>query len=65
MKNSMRKAFDSIRLHFPAYVAIVLVLVNTLIDTGTLTIAPHTLYVLNAILAALGLGVLHVRQLKN
>lgn len=60
--NSLKKILSSVRTHLPAYLAVALVVVNVLIDNGTLVIPPHALDVVNAVLAALGLTVLHVRQ---
>lgn len=58
----MNALLNNIRVHLPAYLAVALVVVNALIDSGNLVLPPHLLDVVNAVLAALGLGVLHVRQ---
>jgi len=63
--NGIKKVFENVRVHSPAYLAVALVIVNALIDSGNLVLAPHVLDVVNAVLAALGLGVLHVRQQRS
>lgn len=62
--NAVKRVLENVRVHLPAYLAVALVVVNALIDSGNLVLAPHVLDVVNAVLAALGLGVLHVRQQK-
>jgi hypothetical protein len=58
----MQKYLDYLKSHLPVVVGVVLVALNYLIDTGTLTLSSHTVSLVNALLAATGLGVLHYRQ---
>lgn len=61
----MRKAVLSFVKHLPAIAAIALIVVNALIDSGTLPLTAHVVTSVNIVLSALGIGVLHVRQVKN
>lgn len=58
----MQKVLSNIKAHLPYYIGIVLVVVNALVDNGTLSVSNHAANLINAILAAFGLGVLHYRS---
>lgn len=60
--SNIKAILRELRVHAPYIIAVVLVCMNALIANGDITIAPHTLDLINAVLAALGLGVLHKRQ---
>lgn len=55
----MKNAVNYVLHHLPLIVAAILVAVNYLIDSGSLVLAPHTLDLVNAVLAGAGLGSLH------
>lgn len=48
--------------HMPAYIATALVIVNALEQAGTLRLSTNIVVIVNAVLAAFGLGLLHIRQ---
>lgn len=50
-----------LRKHIVPIIGIALVVVNALIANGDITLSPHVLDLVNAILAASGLGILHKR----
>jgi hypothetical protein len=54
-----------IRTHFPAVMALALVVASTLAQEGYWSPSNRTLILVNAVLAALGLGVLHYRTLNR
>lgn len=58
----MNKLLANFKTHLPGYVAIALVVVNALEQAGTLSLNTKVVVVINAVLAAFGLGVLHLRQ---
>jgi hypothetical protein len=58
----MKNTLQHIWKNAPIYLGIILVIVNALIDSGTIALPTHLAFLINAILAAFGLGVLHVRQ---
>ena len=60
----MKNTLQHIWKNAPIYLAIVLVVMNALIDSGYVTLPDTAVALINAILAGLGLGVLHVRQQK-
>lgn len=51
-----------IKKHIPGYLSIALVVVNALLANGTIHLSVHVVAVVDAVLAALGIGILHVRQ---
>lgn len=57
--------FTYIKTHFPLIVGIALVVVNALVDQGYITLSGHVAALINAILAALGFGVLHYRSVSK
>lgn len=58
----MNQLLANVKAHFPAYLATVLVVVNALLDANVIHLSSHVTDIVNAVLVALGLGVLHVRQ---
>jgi hypothetical protein len=58
MKDTLKKIWS----HAPAYLAVLLVVINALIDAGVLTIPDHVLTLINAVLLASGVGIIHGRQ---
>lgn len=53
---------QTLKKHLPYVIGIVLVVVNALIDQKVLKFNNGTVDIINAVLAATGLGVLHNRQ---
>lgn len=45
----------------PVIAPVVLIVVQSLIDSGDLNVSTHTLALINAVLAAIGLHALHIR----
>ena len=58
----MKNIIKSISTHLPAYIAVALVVVNALEQAGTISLSTKVVVVVNALLAAFGLGLLHIRQ---
>lgn len=58
----MDKVLANVKQHLPYYAAGLLVVVNALVDGGYITIPQKPASFISAVLAALGLGVLHYRQ---
>ncbi len=58
----MNQVLLNIKSHLPVYVGIAIVIVSSLQDQGILHLSNGAVTIINAVLAALGLGVLHVRQ---
>lgn len=58
----MKNFITNIKTHLPAYIATALVLVNALEQAGTISLSTKVVVAVNAVLAAFGLGILHVRQ---
>lgn len=52
-------------IHLPYFIGVALVLINTLIANGDIKLSSHALDIVNAVLAAFGLGILHQRQLNK
>lgn len=61
----MKKVLDYLNAHLPIVIGVVLVVVNSLIDTGYLAIPSNLVSVINAVLAALGFAVLHARKVAK
>lgn len=51
-----------LRKHLPYVVGAVLIVLNALIANGDISFSAHVVNLINAVLAAFGLGVLHSRQ---
>lgn len=58
----MKNLLLNIKTHLPAYIATALVILNALEQARTITLSTKVVVVVNAVLAAFGLGILHVRQ---
>lgn len=56
------KPIDFFKKHLPYAIGVILVSVNYLVDSNVLSFSSHTTIMINAILSALGLGILHKRQ---
>lgn len=61
----MKQTLNYLKLHLPYVLGVVLIVVNYLIDNNYLSVGDKTTGLINAVLAALGLGVLHYRQQKQ
>jgi hypothetical protein len=51
-----------LKKHLPYVVGVALVVVNTLLANGDINLSNHSIDLVNGLLGALGLGVLHHRQ---
>jgi len=58
----MQTLLKQLRTHLPYVIGVVLVVANALVANGDLTLSNHAVDVVNALLSAFGLGVLHKRQ---
>jgi hypothetical protein len=58
----MNKILTGFKTHLPAYIAGALIVLNALEQGGIISLSTKIIVVINAVLAAFGLGVLHVRQ---
>lgn len=58
----MNQALTSIKARLPLIIGIAIVVVSALQDQGVIHLSDNAITVINAVLAAFGLGVLHVRQ---
>jgi len=61
----MKNTLKSFWTQAPFWVGVVLVIVNSLVDSGYISLPDTTATFVNAILAAFGLGVLHIRQQRS
>lgn len=58
----MKSSFNYIIKHLPYVIGVVLIVLNVLVDNNVVSLSVQFTNVLNALLAAGGLGVLHQRQ---
>jgi uncharacterized membrane protein (Fun14 family) len=58
----MYNVVTHLKAHLPVYVGIAIVIVSTLQDQGVVRLSNGAITIINAFLAAFGLGVLNVRQ---
>lgn len=58
----MNNIINQIKTHSPAYIAVALVVLNALEQSGTISLNVKLVVAVNAVLAAFGLGVIHFRQ---
>jgi len=58
----MNNVITGLKSHLPIYIGIAIVIVSTLQDQGVIHLSNGAITIVNAVLAAFGLGVLHVRQ---
>lgn len=54
--------YNYLKRHLPYVIGVALVVVNSLLANGDINLSNHTIDLVNGLLAALGLGVLHKRQ---
>lgn len=52
----------TLKAQLPGIIAVVIIVVNALEQAGTINLGVKLVVVLNAILGALGLGIIHLRQ---
>jgi hypothetical protein len=58
----VRKALVAMKQHLPYTIGVVLIVLNVLVDNNVIVLSGGLTNVINALLAAGGLGVLHHRQ---
>jgi hypothetical protein len=59
--SKVQLALSVLRKHIVPVIGIVLIVLNALIANGDISLSAHTVDLLNAVLAAAGLGILHKR----
>jgi hypothetical protein len=60
----MKAFLANVWVHMPIYISIALIVLNSLIDQNVISVPGSLTILINALLAAAGLGILHVRQQK-
>lgn len=64
MVTQLKNLFNYLNKHLPVVLGAVIVMIQALVDNGLLIVPPRPLALLNALLVASGLGILHVRSAK-
>lgn len=54
--------FSTIKKHLPYIIGVVWVVLNALVANGDINLSNHAMDIINSVLPAFGLGVLHKRQ---